>query len=63
MKAYIERDDKTVEVQGKTVKDVLEKLKINPVTVIVTRNSEMITEDAELKKSDSIRILSVVSGG
>jgi len=63
MEAYIERDNKTVTITGSNVRDVLEKLGINPVTVIVTRNNELVTEETTLKKGDSIKIISVVSGG
>ena len=45
------------------VADLLKKLNINPVTVIVSRNSELILEDEKLKNGDEIRILSVISGG
>ena len=39
------------------------KLKINSVTVIVSRNNELISENEELKDNDEIRILPVISGG
>jgi sulfur carrier protein ThiS len=42
---------------------LLNKLKINPVTVIVSRNNELILGDEKLKNDDEIRILSVISGG
>jgi len=63
MKVYIEREDKTVEVKAKNVKEILNKLKINSNSVLVARNKELVTEDCELKDSDKIEILSVVSGG
>mgnify|MGYP001590761825 CR=1 FL=1 len=64
--AFIDREnkEKTVELnKGATAKDLLEKLSINPVTVIIARNNEIILEDAKLKDKDEIRILSVISGG
>ena len=45
------------------VLDLLKELKINPVTVIVSRNNELILEDEKLKNNDELRILSVISGG
>ena len=45
------------------VSDLLEKMKINPVTVIVSRENNIITEDEKLKDKDKIRIISVISGG
>ena len=46
-----------------SVADLLKKLKINPVTVIVSRNCELILEDEKLNDKDEIKILSVISGG
>ena len=43
--------------------ELLDQLDINPVTVIVTRNSEVLTNDEFLNNEDKIEILSVVSGG
>jgi sulfur carrier protein ThiS len=64
MKVYIERENKTktIHCRGKVV-DVLKKLNINPVVVLVVRNNELLAEDDVLKDTDSIKILSVVSGG
>ncbi len=64
MDVFIERANKklTLTYQGK-VKGLLEHLKLNPDTVLVTRNNELITEEEKLKNGDSIRILSVISGG
>ena len=46
-----------------SVKELLEKLNINPETVLVVRNNEVITEDENLDDDDSLEILSVISGG
>jgi len=37
--------------------------KINPHTVLVSRGTELITEEDYLKDSDKIKILEVISGG
>ena len=63
MKVYIEKINQYKNTKAKTVKELLEKLKINPTTVIVTRNNELITEEQKIKDSDKIKILSVISGG
>ena len=63
MEIYIDFKDKKSNVKAKTVKELLEKLKINPVTVIVTKGEEVVVEDSAIKKSDKIKIISVVSGG
>ena len=62
----VDRENKNYSVDFDGIPSVLEllkKLKINPVTVIVSRNSELILEDEKLKDNDEIKILSVISGG
>lgn len=63
MKVYIEKEDKIKNVQAKTIKDLLKKLKINPVTVLTVVNNELVTEDKELSKKDEVKLLAVISGG
>ena len=60
---YIERENKTVKVKDLIIKEILKKLNINPTTVIITKNNELITEDAKLSERDKIKILPVISGG
>ncbi len=48
---------------GNTVRDLLKHLKINPETVLVARNDEVLTEDEILQDNDTIEILNVISGG
>ena len=63
---FIERESKNTKLELENhavVSDLLKKLGINPVTVIVSRNSELILEEEKLSNNDSIRILSVISGG
>ncbi|MDP2908222.1 MAG: MoaD/ThiS family protein [Nanoarchaeota archaeon] len=63
MKVFIERENKTKEVKAKTIKEILEKLRINPETVLTVVNNELVTDDRKLNSKDEIKILSVVSGG
>ena len=66
VKVFIDRNNsnKIIEFNNNiTVSDLLKKLNINPVTVIVTRNNELILEDEKLNNNDEIKILSVISGG
>ena len=66
VKIFIDSENlnKTIELESNLrVEDLLKKLNINPVTVIVSRNNELILEDEKLKNNDGIRILSVISGG
>jgi thiamine biosynthesis protein ThiS len=61
----IERTGKKrkVEVCGSTVEDLLSQLKLNPEEIITVRNNTVVLPDETLKKNDTIRILSVISGG
>ena len=66
VKIFVDRDNlnKTLELESNSlVADLLKKLNINPVTVIVSRNNELILEDEKLNNEDEIKILSVISGG
>lgn len=58
-----EQSTKKISFSGKNVKSLLAKLKINPETVIIARNNEIIIEEEILKDKDKLEILSVVSGG
>ena len=63
---FVDRNNlnKTLELdKNSIVSDLLKSLNINPVTVIVSRNNELILEDEILKNNDEIKILSVISGG
>ena len=63
---FVERERKNLEIEIKdksTVKDLLNILKINPVTIIATKDNEVITEDYKLSDKDKIEVHSVVSGG
>lgn len=66
VKVFVDRTnlDKTIEMENQsTISDLLNKLKINPVTVIVSRSNELILDDEKLNNNDEIKILSVISGG
>lgn len=62
----IDRENKNAKLElanNAVVSDLLNQLKINPVTVIVSRNNELVLEDEKLNDNDEIKILSVISGG
>jgi len=63
MKVFLEKENKTKEVKAKTIKEVLEKLKINPITVLTVVNDELVTDDRKLGDKDKVKLLEVVSGG
>lgn len=65
IKVIIERENtsRNIQFSGKTVKELLAKLRINPETVLVAKREEILTEEEELEDKDEITLLSVVSGG
>ena len=48
---------------GKTLLSALKKLEILPESVICVRDGELITEDTMLRDGDTIKLVSVISGG
>lgn len=64
MLIQIERGNRKEELNfsGK-VAELLIKLNINPETVLVAKNNELVIADDELGENDEVRILSVISGG
>jgi len=63
---FIDRENKNTIIElnkNSIVADLLKNLNINPVTVLVTKNNELILEEEKLNENDEIRILSVISGG
>jgi len=63
IKVFIERTEETKVVSAKNSREAMDNLAINPQTVIITRNNELITEDEKLNDGDEIKLLSVISGG
>ena len=62
----VEREKKCLMVElksGSTIKDLIKELKLNPVTVVISKNGEIVTELAKLKDKDKVDFLSVVGGG
>lgn len=60
---YVEKEDKNYALDASSLKDIIDKLNINLQTVIITRNEELITESYYIKDGDTIKFLSVISGG
>ena len=63
MKVYIERTKEEKDVKANNVEELLVKLKLNPTTVLVIKNNNLVTETEKLIDKDKIKIISVVSGG
>jgi len=53
-----ENSGKSLEVpKGQTIESLLKKLHINPQTVIVSRNGDIVPEQETLEEKDSLRII------
>ncbi len=49
--------------RGMKVNKILKELQLNPESVIVIKNSELLSPDDWVEKDDEISIRSVISGG
>ena len=59
-----ENKEKTIELDiNSSVRDLLTKMNINPVTVIISRYNNIITENETINDKDKIKLISVISGG
>lgn len=64
MPAEITLRDKTYAVpSGSTVRHALEKIGVNPDSVLPTRQGELLTDDELIRDGDHIRLIAVISGG
>jgi len=48
---------------GTTIRSALERLRINPESVLPTRQGELLTDDEILREGDVIKLVAVISGG
>jgi len=48
---------------GMTIRKALQKLNIEPDSVLITRNGELITDDEIIRVNDEIKLVPVISGG
>jgi sulfur carrier protein len=52
------------ELEGKfTVRQAVEKVGLNPESVLAVRNGNLVTEDVRLEDGDEVRLVAVISGG
>jgi sulfur carrier protein ThiS len=64
VKVKLRNPDREVEVAGgRSVRDVLAELSVNPDTVLVIRAGELVTREDRLRSDDEIEIRPVISGG
>ena len=66
IKVRFERENsaRMVDAQiGQTIESLLKKMEVNPQTVIVVKNGEVVVEQETLSAGDELKILSVKLGG
>ena len=64
MKVRLRNPDRTVEVSGPSnVLSLLRELQIVPESVLVIRNSTLLTRDERLSEDDELEVRPVLSGG
>jgi sulfur carrier protein ThiS len=64
MKVKLRNPDRNVEVRGgRRVRDVLSDLRIDPDSVLVIRERELLTRDERVGEDDRLEIRPVISGG
>jgi sulfur carrier protein ThiS len=64
MRVKLRNPDRELEVAGpRRVREVLADLDIDPDTVLVIRNKELVTREQRLAPDDEIEVRPVISGG
>ena len=64
MKVLIRHQKREVEVQGRRrVRDLLAELGVNPESVLVIRNAQQQTHDAQVADDETVELRQVISGG
>jgi sulfur carrier protein ThiS len=64
MRVRLRNPDREVELAGpKRVRELLAELGVDPDTVLVIRERELITREVPLREDDEIEIRPVISGG
>jgi sulfur carrier protein ThiS len=64
VKVRLRNPDREVEVVGgRPVGSVLDELGVNPDTVLVIREGELVTRETPLDDADEIEVRPVISGG
>ena len=48
---------------GMTIRKAIQKLNIEPDSVLITRNGELLTDDEIIQINDEVKLVPVISGG
>lgn len=56
---------KEIEVEGEKIKakDLLKKLGLSPLSSLVVKNGEVISEEDYVEEGDEVRVVNAISGG
>ena len=60
---FIEKENRTENVKARNAKEAMKLLNVNPETVLIVRNNELILAEESLSEKDEVKFLSVISGG
>jgi len=64
VKVTLRNPDRELDVAGgRSVRDVLAELGVNPDTVLVIRRGELVTRETRLDDADELEVRPVISGG
>jgi len=64
VKVLIRHEKREVEVQGRRrVRELLVELGVNPESVLVIRNAQLLTHDAQVADDETVELRQVISGG
>lgn len=64
MRVQLRNPTREVDVDGPcSVSSLLKRLELNPESVLVIRNDELVTREARLDDTDRVEIRPVISGG
>jgi sulfur carrier protein len=64
VKVLIRHQKREVEVQGRRrVRELLVELGVNPESVLVIRNAQLLTHDAQIADDETVELRQVISGG
>jgi sulfur carrier protein len=64
MRVRLRNPDREVDVSGgRLLQEVLAELDVNPDTVLVIRDGELITRETRVGEEDALEIRPVISGG
>jgi thiamine biosynthesis protein ThiS len=49
--------------ENSTARDALKKINIDPESVLISVNGNLVTDDVVLREGDAVKLVAVISGG